>query len=483
MSRVLSWLGVAALWVFPAQAQDGSLEWMVTLQGFASSSPALSPDGGTVYIGVETATAGRIIAVNANGSVKWSLVRPDWVDSSPAVAPDGTVYVGSSDGRLYALNPATGAIKWEVNTRTFVTSSPAIGADGTVYFGAGDARLHAVGSNGVERWTFPTGDWVDSSPAIGVDGTLYFGSRDKHVYAVTPDGVEKWRFATGGRVDSSPAIGVDGTIYVGSADQRLYALAPNGVKKWDYFTSGEILASPVLGADGAICFAAVDTNFYALEPGDGSLRWKTALNANSVSTAAVRGDGTILVGADDGFIWALDPRDGSTKWRFDTKAGLGDYIESSPLIAPDGSIYFGSLDGRLYKLRGNGSPLSSFSSWPAFRRDGAHTGRATYAANGAGRLFNLASRARVADNDVLIAGFVVQGASRKAYLVRGVGPSLAQFGVGGFMPDPRLEVYAGQIHLTANDNWGDAEPGNSPVDTAAAVGAFPLPVGSRDACS
>ncbi len=454
---------------------------MVTVQGFVSSSPALSPDGGTVYVGVETGTAGRIVAVNANGTVKWSVVRPDWVDSSPAVAPDGTVYVGCADGKLYALNPANGAIKWEIATRTFVTSSPAIGADGTVYFGAGDSRLHAVSREGVERWTFPVGDWIDSSPAIATDGTIYFGSRDKQVYAVAPNGTEKWRFATGGPVDSSPAIGVDGTIYVGSADQRLYALAPDGIKKWEYVTNGEILASPVLGADGTVYFAALDSNFYALAPETGLLRWRRSLNSNSVASAAVRGDGAIIFGADDGLIRALDPRDGSIMWTFNTRAGTGDYIESSPLIAPDGSIYFGSLDGRLYKLTGNGSPLSALSSWPAFRRDVSHTARSTYASNGGGRLLNLATRAQVAENDTLIAGFFVQGLSAKAYLVRGVGPALEQFAVAGFMADPRIDVFSGQIPLRANDNWGDAEPGSSPVDTAEAVGAFPLQSGSKDA--
>ncbi len=454
---------------------------MVTLQGYTSSSPALSPDGTTVYLGVSTATAGRVVAVGANGAVRWSIVRPDWVDSSPAVAPDGTVYVGCHDGRFYALNPANGAIRWEFDTRTFVVSSPAIGADGTLYFGAGDFRLHAVAPDGTLRWSFPTGDWVESSPAIGADGTIYFGSRDRNVYAVGPDGMEKWRFRTGGRVDGSPAIGVDGTIYIGSTDQRMYALAPNGTRRWEYFTGGAIFASPVLGADGTVYFVSDDTRFYALAPGDGTLLWRTELNSSSASTAAVRGDGTILVGADDGFLRAFDPRDGTVRWRFDTRAAPEDYIESSPLVAADGSIYFGSLDGRLYKLRGNGSPLSALSGWPAFRRDASHTGRAVYQSNGGGRLLNLASRAQVAANDTLIAGFVVQGTAPRAYLVRGVGPTLEPFGVAGFMPDPRLDVYSGAQPLRSNDNWSEAEPGPSPVDTADAVGAFPLPPGSRDA--
>ena len=461
--------------------QDGTLEWAVTLQGYSSSSAALSPDGGTVYVGVATNTAGHVVAVGADASLKWRRNLRGAVDSSPVVGPDGTVYVGSMDGRLCALNPTNGDSKWEFDTRTSVYSSPAIGADGTLYFGASDSRLHAVGSNGVERWSFPAGDWIDSSPAIGVDGTVYFGSRDKNVYAVGPDGVEKWRFGTGGRVDSSPALGLDGTVYVGSTDQRMYAIAPDGTKKWDYFTNGEIEASPVLGADGTVYFAANDTFFYALSADTGALRWRTSLNSTSVSTAAVRGDGMILFGADDGLIRALNPHDGSLAWRFDTKKTVtDDYIESSPLIAANGSIYFSSRDGRLYKLKGIGSPLSTLSSWPAFRRGVAHLAQATYVSNGGGRLLNLASRAQVAMGETLIAGFFVQGSSEKAYLVRGVGPTLAAFGVTGFMPDPKLDLYSGPVLLRSNDNWADAEPGRT-ADTADALGAFLLPTGSKDA--
>ena len=476
--------GVAALVLLlaqPVRAQEGTLEWMVSLQGYTSSSPALSADGGAIYVGGSTATAGRIVAVTPAGRVLWSVTRADWVDSTPAVGPDGTIYVGSHDGRLYALQPATGAIRWSYNAGSFISSSPAVGADGTLYFGSGSFRLHAVGPDGRERWTFPVGDWIESSPAVAVDGTVYVGCRDGSLYAVSREGRERWRFRTGGRIDGSPAIGADGTIYVGSTDQRMYAVAPDGAKRWEYFTNGAIFSSPVLGADGSVYFASDDTRFYSLAPEDGRLRWRVDLNSSSASTAAVRGDGAIIVAADDGVVRALQPADGGLLWRFDTRAAPGDYIESSVLVAPDGALYFGSLDGRLYKLRGNGSPLSTFSAWPAFRRDAGRTGRAAHVRDGGARLLNLASRAEVAAGNVLIAGFVIEGRAPRAYLVRGAGPALAPFGVAGFLPDPFLTVYSGATPLRTNDDWGQAGPGPSVVDTADAVGAFPFPADSRDA--
>ena len=70
------------------------------------------------------------------------------VYSSPAIGADGTVYVGSSDNKLYAISPpasgTTGVLKWSFTAGNDVSSSPAIGADGTVYVGSYDGRLYAI---------------------------------------------------------------------------------------------------------------------------------------------------------------------------------------------------------------------------------------------------------------------------------------------------------------------------------------------------
>lgn len=56
---------------------------------------------------------------------------------------DGTIYVGSQDNNLYAINP-DGTLKWSYATRARIESSPTIGADGTIYFGSLDWNLYAL---------------------------------------------------------------------------------------------------------------------------------------------------------------------------------------------------------------------------------------------------------------------------------------------------------------------------------------------------
>ena len=59
-----------------------------------------------------------------------------------------------------------------------------MGADGTIYVGSYDHHLYAVNPDGSQKWKFATGDFVASSPAVGADGTIYVGSYDHHLYAV-----------------------------------------------------------------------------------------------------------------------------------------------------------------------------------------------------------------------------------------------------------------------------------------------------------
>jgi len=68
-----------------------------------------------------------------------------------------------------------------------VGSSPAIGADGTIYVGSWDGKLYAVNPDGTEKWVFTTLNQIQSSPAIADDGTIYFGCDDGKVYAVYSD--------------------------------------------------------------------------------------------------------------------------------------------------------------------------------------------------------------------------------------------------------------------------------------------------------
>ena len=75
---------------------------------------------------------------------------------------------------------------------------------------------------------------------------------------------------------------------------------------------------------------------------------------------------------------------------------------------------------------------------------------------------NISTRLSVGtDANVLIGGFIIQGNAPMKLVVRGIGPSLAQFGVSGALPNPSLELHSGADTIASNDNWKDNLAGGS----------------------
>ena len=349
-------------------AAPGTLKWSYATGGGIYSSPAVGPDG-TIYVGSRDFS---LYAINPDGSLKWSYATGDRIDSSPALGPDGTIYVGSYDHKLYAITPG-GSLKWIYSTGDYIRSSPAVANDGTIYVGSGDYKLHAVNPDGTFKWIYPAGYGIYASPAIGLDGTIYVGSHDAKVYVVKPDGTLKWSYDTeGGMISSSPAIGADGTVYMGSLNYTFYAFNPNGTLKWLYETTGRIDSSPAIGRDGSIYVGSGDHSLYIFSSNGGLKRKLDSAAGNFGSPPAIGSDGTVYVGSSDGSLRAIDPATGE----FVSFYGTGGAVSSSPAIGKDGTIYFGSLDGSLYAVSG-ASPGPAVSAWPMFRHNPERTGDPT----------------------------------------------------------------------------------------------------------
>jgi hypothetical protein len=70
-------------------------------------------------------------------------------------------------------------------------------------------------------------------------------------------------------------------------------------------------------------------------------------------------------------------------------------------------------------------------------------------------LANISTRSFVQTGDnVMIGGFIVQGAQPKRVILRAIGPELTQYGVPDAMVNPTLELYDANGTLIApNDNW------------------------------
>ncbi len=76
-------------------------------------------------------------------------------------------------------------------------------------------------------------------------------------------------------------------------------------------------------------------------------------------------------------LYAAQP--GEKLWEFASGTGspTATYVQSSPAIGPDGTVYVGSNDGRVYALASTSVGGLARSPWPKFRRDAQNTGRST----------------------------------------------------------------------------------------------------------
>lgn len=204
-------------------------------------SSAAIDDDGTVYIGSKDHHLYAFIPDKK--LLKWKFAAGEFfdghcVDSSPAIGDDGTIYFGTDTygaagqtpvnvtDNFWAVNP-DGSLKWFFETEDGVESSPAIGYDGSVYFGSYDGYLYAVedkGDYGELKWKFKTEGAIDGSPIVDADGVIYFASRDSYVYALYPDGSLNWKFKGDDGFESSPSIDDKGYLYIGSFGGTFYCL-------------------------------------------------------------------------------------------------------------------------------------------------------------------------------------------------------------------------------------------------------------------
>jgi hypothetical protein len=120
-----------------------------------------------------------------------------------------------------------------------------------------------------------------------------------------------------------------------------------------------------------------------------------------------------------------------------------------------------------------------------------------------GRIINLSTRALITDSpvdgeddEVLIAGFVIGGTGSKTLIARGVGPSLAAFGLSGIVDATSLALYDSSSPatlITRDTAWqtppslpstppwlGAVTPMGATAADFAQVGAFALSPGSAD---
>lgn len=222
----------------------------------------------------------------------WKFKTGGPIQASPVVAND-ILYIGSDDGKFYALNAKKWDIKWVYDAKSPIRYSAAVWG-GRVYFNTRDNKLYALDAKtGDVLWDFQSQGWMASPPVI-FNRTVYVGSYPTRIYlldaitgkikserqrAITINGIEYgcknaefgpvlprynaylWRKYTAG--SESYPVTANGFVYIGARNGKIHAFnRTSTTETWSHQAGGPVNAAPAV-SDGVLYVASTDGYIYA----------------------------------------------------------------------------------------------------------------------------------------------------------------------------------------------------------------------------
>jgi streptogramin lyase len=491
---------------------------VTTLAGTASQNGGFA-DGN----GAAAQFAGpRGLAVDGNGNV---YVADSENYAVRRIAPDGTVTTlagkaaNLANPTGVAVDPQGDVFVADAGTATIRKIAP----DGTVSLWAGQpyATGFMDGAGPNARFNGPVGLAIDAS------GTLYVADRANHAIRTIDANGNVKTLATGITDPSAVvALGSGGLLVADEGDSVLVAVSASGAvsvaagvtgSRGDVDGAGSAarLTTPcglALRPDGSVAIADWEIDAVRLGAVNASANGGSAVPGPlparlvNISTRGYVGNGQTLVA---GFVV------GGSGQKSILIRGVGPTLASygvpSPLPQPSVTLFDQSSNVLLSASAWGGNPnvaststrvgafpLPDTSADAAFVQTvqpGLYTAQVSadasesgislvelYDADGASptaRLLNISTRAYVGTgSQTLVAGFVIGGSGSEKILIRGIGPTLSQYGVQGALPSTQLTIFDANANVIATQTGWSNDP-NLPA-VFSSVGAFPLPANSQD---
>ena len=308
-------------------------------------------------------------------SLLWTFRTDSSISASPVIAKDGTIYLASTDGKLYALD-MQGARRWTFVADDAIFGTPAIAPDDSILFGTLNGTFYAVHPDGLQKWRLRVANDAEmrmiSAPVVDANGQSYIGSWNDSFYAVTPSGTSRWQSRLSGLISSSPALDEENNAYISTMQNRSLLVEKysptSSTARWSFtedlrYNRNRVISSPSIDSTLRHLYVGaslIDSGvLVAVDIDRGRRVWKTALPNGVFSTPSIARDGTVYVGCLDGKLYALNPLTGSIQWTFDAD---GMMIMGSAGIDGNGIVYVGDTNGILYAISPNGEEIWRFAA-------------------------------------------------------------------------------------------------------------------------
>jgi outer membrane protein assembly factor BamB len=202
------WIGDYSGRLFSLSAESGEIRWFRQLGNTIGASPLL--DGEFLYANVETTPFnGYLMKIEKrSGEVVWkSPAIGEQSHSSPAMSDDGrTLYLGANNKMFFAISEADGSILWRTELQAEVKGAPVF-FEGQVYTIDMLGNAYVLNAaNGKLVSTRKLNSVAMSSPALDRDARKIYFADMTHLYAFNSSGVILAARKINKRSPSSPVL-------------------------------------------------------------------------------------------------------------------------------------------------------------------------------------------------------------------------------------------------------------------------------------
>jgi outer membrane protein assembly factor BamB len=282
-----------------------------------------------------------------------------YYESTSPVVTGNTVYYGSVNGNLTAIDRITGKEKWTTQLGMVgrPMSSPTLG-NGVLYIGYtspfGFDSVSQIGAQtGLVDWTFYTDDAAGFGTPVLKHGVLYAADRTGVLYALDPNlGTYQWKRGLGGAVELGPSV-IDGFVMAGTLQNDVFALALDGEVAWKTTVDSPV-NGPIVGGGGRVYFTDAAGSIYGLDSQTGSQVWKKRVGDGSRQLQLAYSEGVLY--ASGTIVAALNSTTGVYLWIH------GPTVTYWTTLVVDRGLFFTTgEDGVLYVLNStHGNSSASF---------------------------------------------------------------------------------------------------------------------------
>jgi len=314
----------------------------------------------------DTLSVSALSGITSHGpkdpSILWKYTTPGKIYSSPSVDSQGNIYASSTNGYIYALNPA-GQLRWELPLLDGSVSGEIVCANGSLYFSSTESTLYSLdASAGSIAWTslFPKHQKGEEDHAIGI---TCLSSGELFVHTVYPSklikfeagGASAWAKDTGEYGYTRP-VGLSGNrALVSSDDGRIRVFNSQGAVEWSVSIENANLSTPAVSSDGKTVYASGKHKLYAWDI-SGELQWTTELPAESPSEPVISADGHLHFASMNGLVFAVEPG-GEMLWKYNA----GDQIWDTPVVDKESTTFFSCQSGQVAAIGIDGSLIWSIN--------------------------------------------------------------------------------------------------------------------------